>query len=321
MATAEEVAALMERLKVAEQLAHAKDAELLQMRQQAAVSSSPPITPSLLQGHRLAKFDGKPGSDVKTWLHKVNLSVESSGESRHSMIVANVGQALEGDAAAWFRQVCTAQLCKIGTTTWSEFQEAIMQRFSPIDERQLAINWFMELSRGAAGTSVDSISLFVTTLLSNAGVLAGHMSDLLAIAYLRRALPSNIATQLLLSPNASLEATCGIAIGLTRSLAQEGFLQSPSSAPSSSALPPPPPVFTSTSYTSSSGPVPMDIASLRMPPQLQASRERPAQQQATPGVPRCNFCNVDGHWARDPDSHVPLCPKLIKKLGRTANNN
>lgn len=65
----------------------------------------------------------------------------------------------------------------------------------------------------------------------------------------------------------------------------------------------------------------MDIASLRMPPQLQASRERPAQQQATPGVPRCNFCNVDGHWARDPDSHVPLCPKLIKKLGRTANNN
>ena len=247
--------------------------------------------------------------DVKTWLHKVNLAIESACESRSPIIIANVGQALDGDAAAWFRGVCESNLCTPATTTWSELQAALVQRFAPIDERQLAISWFMDVNRGSAGTSVESINLFVSTLLSKAAILRGHLSDLFAIAFLRRALPQNIkniATQLLLSPNTSLEATSGVALGLARTLAQEGFLQS--SNPSS--LPPPAPVFTSTSYASTSGPVPMDLAALRIPSQQQQQ----VQQKAPPGVPHCNYCHKDGHWARDPVTGTPVCHQMIKKL-------
>ena len=300
-----QLAHLMEQMQV-----QAADMQQLKMSIASApspvpASSSPSSSSSSrLRGHHLPKYDGKPGSDLKNWLHQVGMAIAASATPGlpldHLHVVSNVGMALQDDAASWFRSSCETGSLVPGVTTWEDLKSALLRRFAPLDERQLAFNWFQDIARGAAGSSVESVSTFISTLLSKAAVIRGHMSDPFAISFLLRALPSGIATQLLLSPLDSLEATAGVAIRLTRTLVQEGFL--PPSAPAFSLVP----AAAFSSFASplpapANGPVPMELAAIQ-------SR----------GPTKCHYCHQPGHWARDKVTKKATCPVLIRREAEAA---
>lgn len=308
------IAQLLEQLQVQAAEQQQQKSQLHQLMAAATAGApSPPTSSSAssssrLRGHHLPKFDGKPASDVKNWLHQVGMSIAASASPGlpldHLHVVSSIGLALLDDAASWFRSSCEAGSIVLGVTTWEDLRSALLRRFAPLDEQQQAFTWFQDIDRGAAGATVESISSFISTLMTKAAIIRSHMSDTFGIAFLLRALPPTISTQLLLSPSDSLEVTAGVAIRLSRTLALEGFLRSSSTFTSSStattatatfppfAFPPPAPAI---------GPVPMELAAIQ-------SR----------GSSKCNYCHQPGHWARDKVTKKATCPVLIRREAEAA---
>ena len=87
---------------------------LLEAELRLLQSAPPPPASTSLRGHHLPKFNGKDAADAKTWMHQVDLSITAAGETRQSKIIANVGMALEEDAASWFRVGCESGQDNLG---------------------------------------------------------------------------------------------------------------------------------------------------------------------------------------------------------------
>ena len=288
------IAQLLEQVQVQAAETYQVKMSLAAMQQQQAATPPPSSSSSArLRGHQLPKFDGKPGSDAKTWIHLIGMAIAAAASPGVPLdnlhVVSNIAMALQDDAASWFRASCESGAVVLGVTTWEDLKSALLRRFAPLDERQQAFSWFQDIERGAAGTSVDSVGTFITTLISKAATIRTHLSDTFAISFLLRALPQSISTQLLLSPSDSLEITAGVALRLTRTLVQEGFLQPSASSPSFPLLAP------------AIGPVPMELAAIQ-------SR----------GPNKCHYCHQPGHWARDKVTKKATCPTLIRREAEAA---
>jgi hypothetical protein len=254
-----------------------------------AASSSSAVPPgSRIRGDKVPIFCGKPGDNLNNWLHKVDLIIAESGESRHDKIIASVTQGLHDEAYTWFRAACDSKVIS-PLSSWDVLKAALIARFAPVDELQVSFIWLLDVVPGQAGLSVEAIGVFISDLRSKASTCRDHLSDQFLIVILLRALPPGIKSQLALqiTPTMTLEDATSKAFRLARTLALEGLLER-STGLSTSSLPALPPL---------SGSVPMDLAAVVV--------DKPRRDN------KCKYCHQPGHWFRDKNGKA-TCPVLIR---------
>lgn len=304
-----------------EQLVALARAQQQQLAEQAALATSAAVAssssgarmvPSLIRGDRVPKFSGLPEESLRNWLHKTELIIIESGETRPDKIIASVAQGLQDSAYSWFSSAReSGQLDS--SSSWVDFKALLVQRFAPIDEMQLALGALLDITSGQAGSSVTSVEAFVGAFRANANVCRIHFSEVALVAILQRSMPPVIKTQMAIAPSTTLADATGKVMRLARTLALEGLPLNGSTMASMAGggngyglqLAPQPPTYSTfpTAHAAlANGPAPMDI-NVMHGQHLRGPKLAPDQ---------CGYCKKVGHWARDRETKEPTCPLLIK---------